>query len=61
MTFVAFIAAWLLIIEFILTIIAIAIIGTSHKRILSTHKIISFWDFGEAPLQYMLFPDKQIF
>jgi hypothetical protein len=38
----------------ILTVIAIAIAGTSHKRILFVHKINSFKDFGEAPLQYML-------
>jgi hypothetical protein len=34
------------------------VIGTSHKRILFLHKSISFIDFGEAPLQYMLFFDS---
>jgi hypothetical protein len=36
------------------------VIGTSRKRIFFAHKIISFIDFGEAPLHYMLFFDKQI-
>jgi len=40
-----------------LTAIA-TVIGTSRKWILFTHKVISFIDFGEAPLQDMLFFDS---
>jgi len=35
-------------------------VATPHKRILFAHKVISFIDFGEAPLQYMLFFDNLI-
>ena len=31
------------------------LIGASHKRILFARKVISFINFGEAPLRYMLF------
>ena len=58
--FIFIITAGLLIVTVILTVIAIAIVGTSHIGILSAHIITSFVNFGEAPLHYMLFFDEQI-
>ena len=51
---------WAVILTTVLTVIAIAIVGTSHKRSLSAHKITSFVNFGEAPLHCVLFFDEQI-
>lgn len=62
-TIIMFIATMLLIVTVvliaILTVVPIAIVGTSHKLILSVHKITSLVDFGKAPLQYMLFFDDR--
>ena len=41
---------WAVIFITVLTVIAIAIVGASHKRILFAHKNTSFVIFGEAPL-----------